>query len=126
VNAFICLCIVFRSFTLLVFYFFFAPLYFCLVEPMMPLSGPERKKYLADKKAKKAEEGYATSDPSGLLQRKIKRKDVTAKMNAGVGGLETDIDNAEAAWDGDLVEQSDLRKHKMMSTGNFDLIYITP
>jgi len=87
---------------------------------MMPLSGPERKKYLADMKAKKVGEGYCTSDPSGVLQRKIKWKDVAAKTDTGVRGSEMDIENVEVAGDGGLVEQSYLPKHKKTRTWKGD------
>lgn len=72
---------------------------------------------MADLKAKKAAKGYTTSDPSGVLLRKIKRKDVTVKSDVGVRSSEMEIDNVEVAVDGGLVEQSESPKHKRARTG---------
>jgi len=81
-------------------------------EPMLPLFVRERKKYLADMKAKKAAERYATSDPSSVLHRKIKRRDIVGKADGGAGSSTMDVDHVEVAGDGELVEQSESLKHK--------------
>jgi len=74
---------------------------------MLSLTGVERKKYLADLEAKKAIEGYVVSDSAGVLQRKLKRKDVGTKFDAGVGDMAMEIDNREVARDGVEVPQAD-------------------
>jgi hypothetical protein len=98
--------------------FFFPLIYFFLsfvvcAEPMMPLFGAERRKYLVDMKAKKTDERYSASDPASVLQRKVNRKDV----DAGAGGSAMDVDNANAVGHDALVEQEDSPKPKNMNTG---------
>lgn len=90
---------------------------FVYAEPMLPLSGAERRKYLADMKAKKVVEGYAASDPTGVLQRKVKRKYVIAKVDTCARGSSMDMDNVETAADDVLVEQSNSPIPKKMKIG---------
>jgi hypothetical protein len=86
------------------------------VETMMPLSGVERKKYLADLNAKKAAEGYSASDPADVLHRKLKGKDAASKANMMVGSSKMDVDT-EATGDGVLDDQVDSQKLKKMRIG---------
>jgi hypothetical protein len=64
------------------------------VGPMLLLTGPDRRKYLDDLKAKKEAEGNTASDQAGVVQRTLKRKDVNAKANAGVGETVVDVDQS--------------------------------
>lgn len=75
---------------------------------------------MADLKAKKAAKRYAPNNPSGVLLRKVKRKDVASKVDVMVGCSEMDIDNMETAGDGILAEQADSPRHKKMRTRKGD------
>jgi len=94
---------------LISFFVFFS---FCASKPMMPLFGPERRNYLAELKAKKVAEGYDVSDPSGVLLRKVKRKDAPSKTNAIVWSSKMEIDRVEKVGDGAVVEPADTSKRK--------------
>jgi len=87
------------------------------VGPMLPLTGAERRKYLADLEAKKTVERNAASDPAGVVQRKLKRKDVNTKSDAGVGDTELDINNVDAACDSVTTLQADSPQPKKLKTG---------
>ena len=68
--------------------FFIFSLCFCLlsfciscVDNMLLLTGVERKKYLAALEAKEVK-GCVASDPTGVVKRKVRRKDVGMKIDA--------------------------------------------
>ena len=50
-----------------------APSFFCFAVPMMPLTGKERRKYLAALKEKNVVRDHIASDPAGLLLQRGKR-----------------------------------------------------
>jgi len=83
---------------------------------MLSLTSAKHRKYLADLEAKKAE-GCVASDPAGVKQRKLKRKDVTAKTDAGVGGTAMNICNVDVVGDGVAASQADSPHPKKMKTG---------
>jgi hypothetical protein len=57
---------------------------------MMPFTPSERKKYLAELKANKTADGYATSDPAGVMHQKMKRKDIPSKEEVAPGQADMD------------------------------------
>jgi hypothetical protein len=59
-------------------------------EPMNPLTPAKRKQYLAELKAKKAADGYMTSDPAGVQSRKNRRKDTSSKVDNA--SIQADMD----------------------------------
>jgi hypothetical protein len=93
---------------------------FFFVEPMMPLTPAERKKYLVELKAKKAVDGYATSDPAGVMRRKTKRKDIPSREEIAPGQASMNVDQTEVAGDGDGVETVESPKRKKGKTGKSD------
>lgn len=83
----------------------------------MSLTGAESRKYLADLEVKKTTDGNAANDPAGVVQRKLKRKDINAKPDIGVGDTTMDIDNVDAAGDVVTTPQADSPQPKKMKTG---------
>jgi len=71
---------------------------------MLPLTGAERKKYLAELEKKKNSDGYVSSDQAGVQQRKLERKDLAAKNDTDVG--EVEMENLETAGDGATPSQA--------------------
>lgn len=70
---------------------------------MLPLTGAERKKYLAELEKNKSPDGYLSSDPTGVQQRKLKRKDFATKNDTEVG--EVEMDNLDTAGYGATASQ---------------------
>jgi hypothetical protein len=59
---------------------------------MLPLTGAEMRKYLADLERSKNPDGYVSSSPGGVSLRRLKRKE-SVKGDAGVIEVE-DLENA--------------------------------
>jgi hypothetical protein len=86
---------------------------FFFAEEMLPLTGAEMRKYLAELEASKNPEGYVTSDPAGMSLRKLKRKEASSKGDAGG----TEADEPELAADGNAVIHLDSPSSKRARTG---------
>jgi len=73
--------------------------------------------YLAELKAKRAADGYVTSDPAGVMHRKNKRKDASSKGENVVVHAEVDMEQVEVVGDGIAVETAESPKKKKTRTG---------
>jgi hypothetical protein len=62
-------------------------------EEMLPLTGAEMRKYLAEVERNKNPDGYVSSSPAGVSLRKLKRKEPSGKGEAGV----IEVDDLEGA-----------------------------
>lgn len=106
---------VFESNLCLVFLFYCLPRlsYPCLfvfLSRTYPLTRVERRKYLAA-------EGYIASDLAGVLTRKLKRKNIIARTDAGVGDTTVDLDNVDVVGDSVATPQAGLPHPKKAKTG---------
>jgi hypothetical protein len=86
-----------------------------LVEKMLPLTGSERKKYLAELEKSKNLDGYMSSDPAGLKLRKLKRKEPAAK--SGAETCEVEIKDLDGTGDEVAFVLADSPQPKKMKTG---------
>lgn len=57
----------------------------------------ERRKFLAEVKAKKAAAGYISSDPAGVLHRKNKRKDTVSRDDLAVFQVDVEVEQHDCA-----------------------------
>jgi hypothetical protein len=78
-------------------------LIFLFVEEMLPLTGAEMRKYLAELEKSKNPEGYVPSNPAGVLLRKLKRKKAASKGDGGV----IEVDDVEGAGDANALVPAD-------------------
>jgi len=62
-------------------------------EEMLPLTGAEMRKYLAELERSKNPDGYVSSGSAGVSLRKLKRKEPSGKGDAGV----IEVDDLEGA-----------------------------
>jgi hypothetical protein len=69
---------------------------------------------LADLKAKKEVVGSTTTDQGGVIQRKLKRKDVNAKNDGGMEEAAVDTDPPETLGDGVKFLQTESPRAKKM------------
>jgi hypothetical protein len=110
---------VFNGFVLLLFSYYFCfpfvdPYFsFSFAEEMLPLTGAEMRKYVAELEKSKNPEGYVASDPAGLSLRKLKRKESGSKRDAGI----IEVDDAEGAGDANALVLADSPVTKKSRTG---------
>lgn len=67
---------------------------------MLPLTGAQRRKYLAEAEKNKSLDGYVSSDPAGLKLRKLKRKEPASTTDDGMDVVESGEGNRETAAGG--------------------------
>jgi hypothetical protein len=96
-----------------IFQFPFIDLCLSFAEEMLPLTGTEMRKYLAELEKSKNPEGYVSSNPAGVSLRKLKRKEAASKGDAGV----IEVEDAEGAGDGNALVRADSRLPKKARTG---------
>jgi len=84
---------------------------------MLPLTGAKRRKYFADLENKKGTDGYVSSDPAGVQQWKLKRKDLANKEDVEARGMDVEIDNVDAVGDGVLNSQNVSPQPKRVKMG---------
>jgi hypothetical protein len=68
---------------------------------MLPLTGAEMRKYLADLERSKNHDGYVSSSAAGVSLRKLKRKESAGKGEAGV----IEVEDSEGVGDGNALVQ---------------------
>ena len=78
-------------------------------EEMLPLTGAEMRKYLAEVEKNKNPDDYVSSSPAGVSLRKLKRKEPTGKGDAGVIEVE-DLETAGGAPNVVAVESPSSKK----------------
>lgn len=96
--------------------FLFSDVVLFVVDPMKPLTPAERNLYLAELKAKKAVDGYVTSDPAGMMHRTGRRKDASSKGENAVINTKVVMDQVGVAEDGKAVETAKFPKKKKART----------
>jgi hypothetical protein len=79
---------------------------------MLPLTGAEMKKYLADLDRSKNPDGYVSSSPAGVSLRRLKRKE-TGKGDSGV----IEVDDLEAVGGGNAPTSAASPSSKKARTG---------
>jgi hypothetical protein len=82
---------------------------------MLPLTGAEMRKYLAELEKNKNPDGYAASNPTSVSLRKLKRKEPAAKGD--VGETIVEIDDHEGASGENALVQTDSPVPKKSRTG---------
>jgi len=93
--------------------------FFSFEVPMMPLTGKERRKYLAALKEKNASGGHIASDPTDLLPRRGKKDQGVAAEAPGADATEVASASNEGASK-DVIDLAALPQRKKAKTGRKD------